>query len=271
MRYLYPLMRFRSFLPFLVLLLLFSCKSEFERVRLSGDVDKIYETGMAYYKDGDYLKAQTLFELIVNNFRGRKEAEDLYFKYANTHFLLKNYILAAYYFNNFKTTFPLSSLREEAEYMAAYSNFKLSPVYRLDQDHTKKAIEGLQDFVNSYPSSERVQECNQLIDGLRAKLEEKAFEEARLYYDLREYQAALHCFENLLKDFPGTRNAERVRYLMVDAAYAWASNSVREKRTERYEKVLEYVRLFRAKYPKSKFASDIRKTESLTKTALKSL
>lgn len=264
-------MKFRFFTFLLVLTALVSCKSEFERVRLSGDVDQIYQKGIEYYNKGEYQKAQALFELIINNFRGRKEAEDLYFKYANSHFYLKNYLLAAYYFNNFKTTYPLSALREEAEYMAAYSNFKLSPVYRLDQSYTLKAIEGFQDFVNTYPKSERLAECNRLIDGMRAKLEQKAFEEATLYYDLREYQAALQSFENLLKDFPETKDAERIRYLMVDAAYAWAENSIKEKRKERYEKVTEYIRLFRSKYPKSAFASNIKKTESLTKIAIKSL
>lgn len=141
-------MKIRILTLLLVVAALAGCKSEFERVRLSGDVDQIYQKGIEYYEKGDYQKAQALFELIINNFRGRKEAEDLYFKYANSHFYLKNYILAAYYFNNFKTTYPLSSLREEAEYMAAYANFKLSPIYRLDQSYTIKAIEGFQDFVD---------------------------------------------------------------------------------------------------------------------------
>ncbi len=264
-------MKIRILTLLLVVAAFAGCKSEFERVRLSGDVDLIYQKGLEYYEKGDYQKAQALFELIINNFRGRKEAEDLYFKYANSHFYLKNYILAAYYFNNFKTTYPLSTLREEAEYMAAYANFKLSPIYRLDQSYTIKAIEGFQDFVNTYPKSERLAECNRLIDGMRAKLEQRAFAEATLYYDLREYQAALQSFENLLKDFPETKDAERIRYLQVDAAYAWAANSIKEKRKERFEKVTEYIKLFRNKYPKSEFASDVKKTESLTRNAIKML
>lgn len=261
----------RASLFLLVLIALSGCKSEFERIRLSGNVDQIYTKGMAYYDEGDYQKSQALFELIINNFRGRKEAEDLYFRYAQTHFHLKNYILAAYYFRTFGSTYPLSSLREEADYMAAYAHFKLSPVFRLDQSNTQKAIDGFQDFVNNYPRSARVEECNRLIGGLRAKLERKAFEEAKLYYDLREYQASLQSFENLLKDFPDSKDVERVRFLMIEAAYAWAANSVREKQQERYQRTLEYIGLFRNKYPRSSFSSNVKKTESLTRTALKTL
>jgi len=255
----------------LVLLVLTGCKSEFERIRLSGDVDQIYRKGLAYYEEGDFQKSQALFELIINNFRGRKEAEDLYFRYAYTHFYLKNYILSAYYFKNFSSTYPLSNLREEADYMNAYSHFKLSPVFRLDQSNTQKAIDGFQDFVNSYPRSERLEECNRLIDGLRAKLERKAFEEAKLYYDLREYQASLQSFENLLKDFPESRDAERIRFLMVEAAYSWAANSVRDKRGERFQRTIDYIATFRNKYPRSGYLSNINKTESLTRAALKTL
>ncbi len=259
-------------LGFSLFLLVFTgCKSDFERIRLSGDTTRIYNKAIELYDRGEYQKSQTLFELIINNFRGQKEAEDLYFKYAYTHFHLKNYILAAYYFNNFSTTYSLSTLKEEADFMAAFSNYRMSPQYRLEQSYTQKAIDGLQDFVNAYPRSERVPECNQLIDGLRAKLEKKAFSEAKLYYDLRQYQAALHTFENLLKDFPETRDAELVRYLMVDAAYAWAKNSVVDKQAERYEKTLEFARLFRVKYPNSQFIEELARTESETRKALNTI
>ena len=117
----------------LFLLVVAGCKSDFERVRLSGDTNLIYQKGITYFEKGDYQKAQTLFELIINNFRGQKEAEDLYFKYAYTHYHLKNYVLAAYYFKNFSTTYSLSNLKEEADFMAAFSNYRLSPQYRLEQ------------------------------------------------------------------------------------------------------------------------------------------
>ncbi len=255
----------------LLLVVFASCKSDFERIRLSGDTNLIYNKGIALFEEGEYQKAQTLFELIINNFRGQKEAEDLYFKYAYTHYHLKNYVLAAYYFKNFSTTYSLSTMKEEADFMAAFSNYRMSPKFRLEQSFTQKAIDGLQDFVNAYPKSERVPECNQLIDGLRAKLEKKAFAEAKLYYDLRQYQAALHTFENLLKDFPETSDAELVRYLMVDAAFAWAENSVVSKKAERYEKTLEFAKLFRAKYPQSAYSEELTRTESETRKALNTI
>lgn len=60
--------------------------------------------------------------------------------------------------------------------MSVYSLYKTSPGYRLDQSNTEKAIDGFQLFVNTYPNSKRVEECNKLIDECRAKIEFKSFE-----------------------------------------------------------------------------------------------
>jgi outer membrane protein assembly factor BamD (BamD/ComL family) len=50
---------------------------------------------------------------------------------------------------------------------------------------------------------------------LRRKLEEKAFAEGELYFNLRQYQSAVISFDNLLRDYPESPDAERVRYLIA--------------------------------------------------------
>ena len=161
-------------LPFIlfaiVLVVLPSCKNEFEKIRASGDQEAIYEKAFEYYEKEDWVKAQSLFELIISTLRGKTQAEKVYFHYAYTHFHLRKYILAAYYFDNFSNTFTTSDLREEADFMSAYSNYQLSPSFRLDQTYTEQSIEGLQLFTNTYPNSERVAEANQLIDEMRKKI-----------------------------------------------------------------------------------------------------
>lgn len=239
-----------------------SCKSEFEKIRASGDADKIYKEAYKYYEEGEYLKAQTLFELIIGGLRGKVEAEKVYFYYAYTHYYLKKYVSSAYYFKNFSTTFPNSEFREEADYMVGFSNYELSPNFRLDQSYSAKAIDAFQLFVNTYPQSERVEKCNLLIDELRRKLERKAYDEGQLYFDLRQYQAATASFENLLRDYPETTNAENIRFMMAKACFLLAKNSIYEKRSERYEQALKYADIFIEKYPGSGFSGEIRSIKS---------
>lgn len=239
-------------------ILLGGCKNEFEKIRASGDTDMIVKNALKYYEDGNYLRAQTLMELVINSVRGTSKSEEIYFKYAYTHYHLKNFILAAYYFKNFRSTFPNSSFREESDFMMAYSNYELSPSFRLDQSYTAQAIDGFQLFANTYPDSPKVAECNKLIDGMRRKLEEKAFDQAVLYYDLKQYQSATHSFENLLKEFPESPDVERVRYLMAKASYLLAENSVYTKKPERYEEAIAYADNFENRYQSSRYLREIR-------------
>ncbi len=225
-----------------------SCKSEFEKIRTSGDPEAVYKKAFEYYDRGDYQKAQTLFELIISSYRGRREAEEITFRYAYTFYYLKQYMLAAYYFENFSQTYGASPLREEADFMVAYSYYQLSPVFRLDQTYSEKAIDGFQLFINTYPNSDRVGESNNLIDELRSKLERKAYEEARLYFDLRQYQSSVHVFENLLKDFPETYRAEEVRYMIIRSTYLLAENSILDRQLERFRETKTLAEEFLERY-----------------------
>jgi len=211
-----------------------------------------------YYEQEDYNKAQSLFELVINSLRGKTEAEKVYFSYAYTHYYQGKYVLASYYFKNFVATYGNSPLREEAEYMAAYSYYKLSPIFRLEQSNTLKAIDGFQLFVNTYPNSERVAECNRLIDEMRIKLEQKEFSIGQLYYDTKQYQSATRVFENMLKDYPDSKDHENIRHLIVKSAYLLAENSVYEKKRERFEDVVDKAVEFIKKYPKSNKKKEVK-------------
>ena len=228
-------MKFRSIILLaFAILLIGSCKSEFEKIRASGDPKMVLAKANAYYANEDYQKAQTLYELVIASYRGQIEAEDIYYKYAYTYYHLEQYILASYYFNTFIRTYSTSDRKEEVSFMSAYCNYQMSPTYRLDQTYTEKAIDEFQTFINTYPQSDRVSESNDLIDEMRKKLEIKAFEEGKLYYDIKRYEASIQSFENLLKEFPETIAAEEVRFLIANAAYLLASNSFVEKQEKRY-------------------------------------
>ena len=110
-----------SYLMFMVILLGISCRTQFEKIRTSNDGQLIYKEAEKYYEAGDYNKAQSLYELAIPAYRGKQEAEEIFFKYADSHFKLKQYILASHYFKNFANTYVNSDRREYADFMSAYS------------------------------------------------------------------------------------------------------------------------------------------------------
>lgn len=256
------------FAGFAALLVFGGCRSEYEKIRTGGDPETIRKKAFEYYDEKDYVKAQGLLELALPSFKGKKEAEEIYYRYTYTYYHTRQYLLASYYFNNFVQTFGGSPYKEEMAFMSAYSNYKMSPTFRLDQTHTLKAIEDFQLFTNTYPESERVAECNKLIDELREKLERKAYDEGRLYFDLRNYQSSVQSFENLLRDFPETSNAEAVRFMILKATFLLAENSVIEKQSDRYADALERAEEFVARYGKSE---NVKEAATIKETSIKKL
>ncbi|WP_235296676.1 outer membrane protein assembly factor BamD [Portibacter marinus] len=248
-----------------------SCKTEFEKIRTSNDPPVILKEANKLYKQGQYLKAQSLYDIIIPFYRGRQEADDIFYNYAQTHYELGDYILAAHYFDSYAKTFGNSPRREEASFMAAYSNYLLSPSFRLDQTYTEKAIAELQLFVNNFPMSEKVGESNEMIEELRAKLEIKAFEQGKLYFRIREYQSAITSFKNVLLDYPDTDNYQEIYYYIIKSAYLLAANSVYDKKKERFEETLKYYNQFKKRYPKSKYLKELRSDIENANEQIKSL
>ena len=261
----------RSLFTSLVFALLLStgCKSVYEEVRASNDPVRILKTADDFFEKEEYYKAQTLYEQIIPFYRGKKEAEQLFYNYSYTYYHQDQFLLSAYYFNNFVSTFYNSDKREEMAYMSAYSNYLMSPNHKLDQTPSLQAIEELQNFINLYPNSPRVDECNELMDELRAKMEKKSYSQGKLYYDLKSYQSAVSSLENTLKDFPETDRAEEIRYLIIKSSEELARNSIYEKMQRRLEKTIDLCDAFKRKYPESPKQNEISSIIKYCNTELK--
>lgn len=256
-------MSIQNRLFFIVLIFLastiFSCKSSFEKVRTSNDPEKILIEANKFYDEEKYMNAQILYEIILPFYKGKKEADDLFYKFAYTYYHLKDYMVAAHYFRSYASSFINSPKREECLYMTAYSEYLMSPNKKLEQSQTLKAIEDFQIFVNTFPNSDKVEKCNQLIDEMRLKMEEKEYSQGELYYNLGKYVSAIVAFENMLKEFPETKKEEEVRLMILKSSYNYAKNSIYEKRIERYEDTITKYNSFIKRYPESKEKSKAEK------------
>lgn len=232
---------------------LISCKSKFEKLRLSNDTGKKYQEALRLYNNKSYTKALILFDDLIQKYRGRSEAEDLSYYYAYTNYKLKDYTTSRYHFKTFADNYPNSPKAEECRFMAAYCYYLESPIYSLDQDNTLKAIESLQLFINLHPKSERVAEASKLIDNLRDKLETKSFENAKLFLDIGDYKSAVIAFRNSMRDYPDTKYAEQMEFLSIQAQYLYAKNSFENRQVERYNEAIAMFTEFAEQYPSSKF------------------
>ncbi len=244
---------------FLILLLIAagSCKSKYEKLKASNDRTKKFQEGKKLYEKKQYAKALGLFETLLSQYRGQESAEELFYLNAMATYKLKDYTSASFYFKDYAKDFPSSVHAEEARYLSAYCLYLEAPISSLDQANTLKSIEAMQLYINLYPKGEHVADANKTIDDLRNRLEQKAFDNAKLYYVTGNHQAAVITFGNVLRDYPDTKYAEEIEYLNAKAQYAYAKESRESKQEDRFEEAKNLAVLFVEKYPNSKFAKEI--------------
>jgi outer membrane protein assembly factor BamD len=238
------------------MLIISSC-SDYNKLLKSTDYNKKYDAAIAFYDQKEYVKSLGLLQELVSVYRGTSKGEKIMYYYAYATYATGDYLLAGYHFNNFVKTFPASDKTEECSYMYAYCYFLESPRYSLDQTDTKNAMKELQSFINKYPESSRKEECNNLIETLRHKLEQKYYEISKQYYFLDDYSAAVTSFENVLKDFPDTKYREELMYLIVKTNYTYATKSIPKKKFERFKSTVDSYNKFASYFPQdSKYARE---------------
>ena len=241
-------------------ILLFSC-GEYQKVLNKGTVEDQYKMAVKMYETKNYAKALRLFEKVTPAYRGKPQMERIQFMVAQSNFNEKNYSLAGYYFDRFTNNYPKSSKKEEAAFLSAYSYKLSSPVFSKDPTDTNKALEAFQNFISTYPDSDKIDEANQHYKELRYKLQKKYFEIAKTYYttadyDLRNYKAAIQAFDNLLSDYLGSEFKEEALYYRLKCAHDFVLKSTDRRREERIKDAIEAYDKLKRNFPESKYIED---------------
>ena len=125
------------------------------------------------------------------------------------------------------------------------------------QKETIQAIEKLQLFINKYPESQYLADANALIKELDYKLEKKAFEIAKQYnkianYESSDFEAAIKSFDLFLIEYPGSVFREDAMFYRLDSAYKLGVNSIKSKKETRLNSAITYYNSFAKAYPNSK-------------------
>ncbi|MEJ2005969.1 MAG: outer membrane protein assembly factor BamD [Cyclobacteriaceae bacterium] len=236
-----------------------SC-GNFRKIEKSEDWRVKYEAALEYYENEDYFRSSTLFEQILPIVRGMPEGEKVQFYYAYSQYYQRLYDLAAHHFKVFYETYGRSEFAQEAAFMYAYSLYAASPSYNLDQSNSIQALMAMQQFINRYPTSEFVDEASEVIDEVQVRLEKKGYENAKQYYRMQKYNAAVVSFQSFSENFPDSEYNEELAYLKFMAQFKYADNSIPSKQLERYREANRYYEEFVDRYPESEY---IRQAEKI--------
>lgn len=148
-----------------------------------------YYTGLCYYKSGDFVSSAELFD-------------------------------------GFRRRFGRSPFLEDAEYMYAKGFYFSSPKPEYDQTATHQALQAITEYLDRYPNSVKKDQLIENMIELRQKLYDKAFMNAKVYYDIGYYNSAVTALQNAIDMYPESGHREELAYLIVSAHCLYARNSV---------------------------------------------
>ncbi|WP_178985730.1 outer membrane protein assembly factor BamD [Winogradskyella helgolandensis] len=234
----------------LISILFISC-TDFQKTLKSEDTAKKFEMATELYDAEKWNKSYRLLDQILQQYRGKPQAEKITFMHAMCSYKLKDYYIASFHFDKFTDVYPQSEKAEEAAFLAAKGYYHNSPVYSKEQKETIEAIEKLQLFVNQYPESEYLGEANELVKELDFKLQKKSFEIAKQYNTISEYKASIKAFNNFMLEFPGATLRNEAFYYRFDSAYNLAILSVDYLKEERINEAIAFYKALQKAYPNS--------------------
>jgi len=274
------------FLAFIVMSAFSSCSyfkasnkgvpNNFNKIMKSTDYTFKLQMAEKYYLAKDYDHAQMLYDDLYKVMKGSEHFEDIWYKYAYCAFYLKDYINAENLFKGFVEAFPNSPKSDEMDYMRAFCFWKQSPKFQLDQTNTTKAMGFMQAFIAQHPNSDKVKDATEIIEKCRAKLEEKDYESAKLYFNLREtnpayLKAASLTFNTLMNTYPDSQFSDEYKLYIIKSDYYYAIQSLDEKKKTRLEQVVTDCNDFNDRFPESKLKKEVQTYLELTNNTIKKI
>lgn len=244
------------------------CKSKFETLLSSNDVELKYNEAFNLFNTKKYKKAASLFESLSMLTSGMPQDDTVRYYWALSNYKYKDYVTAEANFGSFVEIYPRSPFTPEARFLRMDCMYRNTYRYELDQNPTNLAIMEIQQYMLDYPESERLYVCHQMLDDLTNRLEKKAYENARLYYKMEDYIAAKTSFRNVLKDNPDNRYRENIQYYIAKSCYKYAYLSVPAKQKERYMEFQDEYFNFVGEHPKSEFRKELDQLYARSQSAI---
>lgn len=234
-----------------------SCKTQYDLMLESNDVQAKYKMAFDLFEAGKYAKAASMFESLKLAVRGTDQDDTVQYYAAYSNYKYGDFSLAEQGFETFVATFPRSPFTSRARFQYLDCLYRGTYRYELDQTPTYKALSAINEYLVDFPDNEYVTQCNQMTEDLEERLDRKEYESAKLYYTIEDYRAAHYALKLVLKENPDNLYREDVMYYTVLAAFDYAFNSISEKQRERFVTFQDDYISFISEYPESRHRKEL--------------
>lgn len=230
-------------------LVLGGCKSQYDLLLQSNDMDKKFSAGLEYYNNGKFRKAATLFESLILVSQGTPQEDSVHYYNAMSNYRYGDYITAEANFAKFLEVFPRSPFSEESKFLRIKCLYEGTYRWELDQVPTQKAMAIISEFMYENQDSQYYPICVAMLDEFQERLDRKNYEAAKLYYNMEDYQASHYALKTVLKDNAENQYRQQILYYTALSSYKYADLSVPEKQKERFMTFIDDYYNFVGEFP----------------------
>ena len=234
-----------------------SCKSQYELLLASGDVDAKYDAAMEYFHNKKYQKAAQLFESMAVLTSGTERDDTVQYYWGLSNYRYKDYYTAESNFASLIENFPRSPFAAEAQFYRLDCQYRATYRWELDQLPTRACITTINQYMRERPDDIHIPACQAMLADLQDRLDRKDFEAGRLYYKMEDYPAARLKLQNVLKTNAENNYREEVLYYTAMSSYHYARLSVAAKQKDRYLTFVDDYLNFVGEYPESGHRSEM--------------
>ena len=237
---------------------IFSCKSQYEVLLASNDVDAKYQAAMEYFANKKYQRSAQLFESMAVLTSGTSRDDTVQYYWGLSNYRAKDFYTAESNFSKFIENFPQSPFTPDAQFYRLDCLYRATYRWELDQNPTRACMSAIKEYVREHPEEDvHIPACEAMLKDLQERLDRKDFEAGKQYYHMEDYLSARVKLRNVLKANSDNVYREDVLYYTAMASYHYARLSVKEKQKERYLVFTDDYLNFISEYPESHYRPEL--------------
>jgi len=183
-----------------------------EAKELEKTPESLIMEGLDAYQRKRYEKAGEAFQNLKDRFPYNSYAIVAELKLADSHFLNKEYLLAATSYKEFEKLHPANEIIPYVIFQLGQCYFKQMPTIDRDPSNTLEAVKEFERLIKNYPQSEYASQAETKLLKAKKNLAAHEFFIGEFYYHQNNYKAALVRFEGIVKEFPDSTYPSKLKH-----------------------------------------------------------
>lgn len=208
--------------------------------------EELFELGQQSIKK-DPEKGRLYLRQVIDSFprsfyaqRAKLIIADSYFEQGDEGSL----IIASSEYREFISLFPYSPSAAYAQHQIALSYFKKALKPGRDQSKTRQALVEFKQVISKYPFSEEAEQAREKVRDCEERLAQHSFTIAYHYYKRKAYKAAVSRLTEILTEYPGFSEMDRVYFILAESYY----------KGRMIDQSIPYFQKLISDYPNSKYS-----------------